>query len=387
MRVALVRNIASPYRIPVWSELATMVGEVRVFICQEREPNRIWEIPRTVGSCLQVEALPGLHLYVASRDWGIHWNPTIVRELKRFKPTHVVVTGYETPTFLLTIGYAARSRIPLVIWWGSHSKSSRSSSGPIASIRRLVLQRGDAFVTYGSLASRYLEAMGISKSRIVTGVNVVDPTPFADLNPGGGQQASIPRGRPVRFLYVGQLIARKGVEQLIRAFADLPAGTATLTIVGYGVLESQLRIQCAEMRLDHIHFAGPTRNAAETARFYQEADVIVMPSEIEVWGLVVNEALAAGVYVLSSKYAGVTPDLIEVAPYDVGMSFDPLDHASFVAALHAASEKVVSHQINRDLIQQWGLSFTPQRSAQAVCKALALASREGNVPFSTDDCS
>ena len=372
MRVALVTNICSPYRVPVWHELGKQVEALRVFVSAPKEPNRIWTISVPEDSTFECRVLPGKSLFLARQDWGVHWNPSIWRELGDFKPTHIIVTGYETPTYLLTFAYSRLKRIPLVLWWGSHVYSSRVKEGIIASVRKAILKSADAYITYGTLATRFLANIGIDLSAVVTGTNTADTD---QLIKGIEMyaQPSVAHEDVVRFLFVGQLIERKGVRELLEAFRHLPKGRAELYIVGYGPLERELRSFAEAHGMVNVKFVGGTRTSYETARYYSMADVLVLPSLREVWGLVINEALAAGLWVLASKYSGAALDLIERAPFDVGTVFDPRDQNSFIRALRVAMDKSKNREMNK--IKNWGLRFTAKKYADSILASLDLAGR------------
>ena len=369
--MALITNIPSPYRLPVWSAIASNLDNLRIYFSAKRETNRIWQVENLENLIFEHRFLPGRSWYISARDWGLHWNPALWGELRRYRPTHVVVTGYETPTYLMAIAYAKAHRLPLVIWWGSHALSSRSRKGVVARIRRQVLRAANAFVTYGSMATDYLAGMGVPKNRIITGVNTVDVERVAKLVEANHFKASSRGDQSTHFLYVGQLSERKGVRQLLEAFRALPQNEAKLTIVGYGPLEERLKAFVDAHGIHNVKFAGGTRTLEETARYYAWADVLVMPSIVEVWGLVVNEALAAGLWVLASMYAGSTPDLVTSAPVDVGQAFDPADNRDFVNALSVAIKLAKKRDVNA--IKAWGLEHTPEKYADSVIGALNVA--------------
>ena len=179
--------------------------------------------------------------------------------------------------------------------------------------------------------------------------------------------------RPIRFLYVGQLIERKGPLELLDAFARLPRGLATLSILGYGPLEGAVRDKIVNMQLDNVVSLPPTTTVYETALEYARHDVLVMPSLREVWGLVVNEALAAGAYVLSSRYAGVTPDLVSNSPIEVGRVITPDDPDEFARNLEDTALMIRAQGLNRAAIAAWGRSHSPERLANAMVEAIGIA--------------
>lgn len=115
-----------------------------------------------------------------------------------------------------------------------------------------------------------------------------------------------------------------------------------------------------------------TRSSSESAVHYANADVFVFPSFYDAWGLVVNEALLAGLYTLSSRIAGATADLITNAPENVGRSFAPGNQAEFSILLQ---ETLSSWPVTpREKISAWGSRHTTEEYAGKVYQALLLAS-------------
>jgi glycosyltransferase involved in cell wall biosynthesis len=129
----------------------------------------------------------------------------------------------------------------------------------------------------------------------------------------------------------------KGFRNLLEAWSRLPADLherSTLAIVGDGVDLPQLRSLAAAYGLTNIRFAG-AQTPSELARYYAAADIFVLSSLAEVWGLVVNEAMSFGLPVLASQYAGASQELVKP---EVGRLFDPADVAQFAQVLREWAE-------------------------------------------------
>ncbi|TWJ16713.1 glycosyl transferase family 1 [Geobacter argillaceus] len=135
------------------------------------------------------------------------------------------------------------------------------------------------------------------------------------------------------FLAVGQLIARKGFDLFSNAWGRLPEQLKKdnrVVIVGSGEAERVLRGIAVEAGIPNILFVGQ-QEPCDLASFYAAADVLVFPSLVDVWGMVVNEAMACGVPVLASRYAGASQELIDGT--GAGEVIDPLDEEAFSKAL------------------------------------------------------
>jgi len=113
-------------------------------------------------------------------------------------------------------------------------------------------------------------------------------------------------GRDTRFLFVGRLIERKGLDVLLEAFARFEGGE--LWIAGDGPLDEAVSAAAARDRRIRLvgHVAGE-----DLGDLYRESDVLVVPSLYEAWGLVVHEGLAHGRPVIATDQVGAADDLID----------------------------------------------------------------------------
>lgn len=131
---------------------------------------------------------------------------------------------------------------------------------------------------------------------------------FCELAPFAAAAKTRTVRSEVTFLFCGQMIARKGVDLLLAAFARLE--NARLLLVGR---EAELPALLASLpatvreRIDYAGFQPPE----ELPRFFAQADVFVLPSRYDGWGVVVNQALGAGLPILCSDEVGAGYDLVE----------------------------------------------------------------------------
>jgi glycosyltransferase involved in cell wall biosynthesis len=117
-------------------------------------------------------------------------------------------------------------------------------------------------------------------------------------------------GKWIRCLAVARLVERKGLGELIRAFALLPRGRYQLEIVGNGPDERSLRELAARLGVGReIVFSGPLDREG-VARRYRDADLFTLPSSAEAFGNVFAEALASGLPIVGSDVGGI-PELVE----------------------------------------------------------------------------
>jgi glycosyltransferase involved in cell wall biosynthesis len=112
-----------------------------------------------------------------------------------------------------------------------------------------------------------------------------------------------------RYIYVGQLIQRKRIDLLIESYSRISREIDSLLIVGDGPLEQELKSLSENLNsLGKIEFRNSINS--ETLRsVYLEQDILILPSDFEVWGMVALEALACELGLILSASCGVTPEL------------------------------------------------------------------------------
>lgn len=184
----------------------------------------------------------------------------------------------------------------------------------MAGLDRLVA----AYLAIGTANRDYYRALGIADLRIFPMPYAVDNDRFrraADAaRPERARRKAelgIPPERPVAAM-AARLIEAKAAGDLITAWRlfteKLPPGRRPfLVILGDGPLRPALERMAAG--LDTVRFAG-FRNQTELPAFYAMADLFVLPSLLEPWGLVINEAMTAGCAILASDRVGAARDLV-----------------------------------------------------------------------------
>jgi glycosyltransferase involved in cell wall biosynthesis len=170
-------------------------------------------------------------------------------------------------------------------------------------------------------------------------------------------------------LSVGSLIPRKNVRLLLEALHRLSDPTVGLLVVGTGPQEKELRGLCRQLGLEgRVVFAG-FRQQWELPQYYGLADVLVLPSLREVWGLVVNEALATGLYVLCSTAVGAAYDLVR--PGWNGELFAPTAMEELVELLSCLRTRLPELRARREAISAHACrEFSIERAAEGFLEGI-----------------
>lgn len=359
--VLWVTNNAPPYRRPVWRSLAAALNlEVLLLATDEgltREVRRgddWFAAGLTAEKTFMHRVARTVRLSRGERTYFILRESA--RALTRGRSA-ILLGGWESPAYWQLL-WSAPTESRLVGFYESTLASNRYTSGPIAWARGHFYRRMDAVVVPGPAAAAAVRSMGVAERRIFVGFNAVDIAPFLAVARSG----SSARPGQHRYIYVGQLIERKNVDGLIEAFARVSAGTGDeLTIVGDGDQRSALESLASRLGVSSaVRFAGSLPNSQLPALLAQ-ADTLVLPSKEEVWGLVVNEALAAGCQVVVSEHAGVAASVVDMP----GVFATRVEVEELICSMRAARRDYVGRFASPQIA-----AHTPESFASTFRKAL-----------------
>lgn len=143
-------------------------------------------------------------------------------------------------------------------------------------------------------------------------------------------------------IFVGQLIHRKGLDILIKAFAKTNLTFVDVLIIGDGELKEELNKLCkTENVSSKVKFLGK-KNKSDVLDYLKLSDVFILPSREDIWGLVVNEAVSCGLVVISTKEVGASHSLIIDNENGYIINANKIDELS----------KTIKKTYNKDLILQ-----------------------------------
>ena len=298
--------------------------------------------------------------------------------LDEVSPHIVFVPGWSSTAALAATDWCIQNGRPSVLMSAStaHDEPRRWWR---EAIKRRVLALGSAALVGGSPQKEYVTALGMAPERVFTGYDVVDNRHFFAGADAARQLASDERDRlglpSAFFLASNRFIKKKNLPRLLKAYDSYRqhAGLKAwhLVLLGDGPMRGAVEEIIRARNLGQwVHLPG-FKQYDELPAYYGLASAFVHASTSEQWGLVVNEAMAAGLPVLVSNRCGCASDL--VADDKNGYCFDPMDVEELAEAmLRLASDdcdRVAMGQCSLDIISAW----TPSIFAQAVVAAAEVA--------------
>jgi glycosyltransferase involved in cell wall biosynthesis len=369
-RVVFLTDIPTPYIIEVMRELSLRVDLVCLFCAERASRGMNWDFGSRLGFSHFVIGGATVKRQADSTDF--HISPRIFGRLLRSRPDAIISGGFSIPTLYAYL-YCKLSGAKLLIY-SDGTSASESKLGWLQRVARtLLVPRVSGFIAKSAPAADRFEELG-AKGRVVLAPHTTNLAPLLDV---GASRNWLESGE-LRLLSVGRLISRKGIRHLIGALASMrPVGRAvSLTIVGSGPEEVELKALVQSLGVPRVRFAGFAQQD-ELPAYYAAADVFVFPTLDDPYGIVLLEAAASGLALVSSKHAGATQDFVRNS--ESGLVFDPLDE-------HALAETIAELADSPQLVGDLGRAAyniarlrTPDRTADKYASAVRKVVAEGTL--------
>ncbi|MEM9250436.1 MAG: glycosyltransferase family 4 protein [Pseudomonadota bacterium] len=283
------------------------------------------------GSKAARRRIGGFFSMIAPQLWG---------EIRRGRFDAVIVHGHNLAAHHIAQAAALASGTPVFTRGETHLglRMTRLKSALRGPLLKTHYAGYDGVLSIGSANAAYYRAMGIAEERIFSVPYTVDNDRFvarsraargarAELRARLGMDPDLPA-----ILYASKFDRRKRPDDLLGAYAALRAEgvAAQLVLVGTGLMEEALKCRVAAEGIPDVVFPGFV-NQSDLPGVYAAADVFVLPSDNEPWGLVVNEAMCAGLPIVLSSEIGCAPDLVHDGVN--GATFEAGDVLGLAAAL------------------------------------------------------
>ena len=303
--------------------------------------------------------------------------PQIWREVTHGKFDALIVHGHTPAALLIAVAAARRAGVPVFCRAETHLGLSRTLLKRFVRKPLMGALYGfiDGVLAIGSANALFYQAMGVPRERIFFMPYTIDNARFI-----AGARMSLKQRSEVRaalgvfddtpiVLYAAKLQARKHPDDLMRAALRLRQWGVSFHVVvaGSGEMASELNNFVARNKLQNVHFRGFV-NQTVMPQVYGAADVFVLPSEDESWGLAINEAMCAGLPIVVSKGVGCVADLVRDNVN--GRIFAPRDIEGLATVLHSVLvDTEVRRRMgaaSREIISRWGYAESAAGLQQAL---------------------
>jgi glycosyltransferase involved in cell wall biosynthesis len=242
----------------------------------------------------------------------------LFKAIWRYKPDIINVTGYAVdPALTLCIFFGKLLGKKIVI--STESTTLDAKKNPVKEwLKSLIIKMADGFICFGTTSTQYMLELGAKKSQIIEQLAaVVDDKKIVKIYKQSLELGfKIPKvSTPKNFIFVGRLIAAKNIDLLLKSFSKFKNQTPSaykwgLLILGEGNQKEELEKMTRDLKTPDIHFIAG-QPWYEVPKYLTLANILVLPSQSEPWGLVVNEAMLCGKPIIVSDACGSALDLVK----------------------------------------------------------------------------
>lgn len=331
VKILFMTNIPSPYRVKFFSQLGRKCDLTVLYeMNRARNRNKNWKEEYT-STFREIY----MHTHQMIDDGGISMD--IFRYLKKNQYDFIIVGTHGTPTAKLAMLYMRLCHIPYILNIdGMLSAEIPDKSRVNKFLRKVMFQGASAYITSGEDTKKYLEDLGIhlsSDTHIYHFSSVLKDDILKDI-PSSEKKSTIKKRLGIRerkmIISVARFIPKKGLDGLIKAFQEIKYSDVALVLIGGNEdVYTTILKKIPEKVRSRIYFPG-FMSKEKLYQYYQAADIFVLPTHHDEWGLVINEAVATALPVITTNRCGAGLEMIKNGEngYIVNhVSKDELKHA------------------------------------------------------------
>lgn len=380
MRITWVTRSFLDYRIPIYKEINRLCGNNLYLIYNEEiVPEHLTQIMKNeLGErCIPLKGeirLVGKKKNPVSfsnaKNIRIPIQKGLINTIKNTNPDIIITDGFFQWTYAPLVIKLFNKKVKHVMCYEGWQHTERNMQFFRIWYRKLAMKLIDSICCNGILSKKYVESLGYPSEKISLG-NMAADTSFFSEKSSEITQCDIDSFRKrmnlkgTVYCFSGRLVQLKGIKELVVAWKNFSINkNVTLFIIGDGPLKEELESYINDNNLSNIIFAGFV-NYVDLPIYYKASDIFIIPTLQDNWSLVVPEAMACELPIMSSIYNGCYPELVTK---ENGWIFDPLDKVNMESTL-SNSYKNINKEMgikSKEIV----LNFTPQIIAGNIFKTL-----------------
>lgn len=305
MKVLVLWRGPSPYRVDFFNELGKLCDLTVLF---ERTPKQIPDKERSWFH-ENFDHFKGIYL----KSWNIGKDVMSFQQFKYLWNSknydYIIIGMYSTWIQTLSIFFMKFFRIPYIL--NSDGGFIKQESKLVYQIKHFLISGASAYLASSNGTAEYLQYYGASKKITIypfTTSFKKDVCKINSLDEKTYFRKKIEAKEKIIVLFSGQFIYRKGIDILLKAANKIDKDCG-IYIVG-GKPTSEYLAIVSQNKLTNIHFVD-FKTPKELADYYKAADIYVLPTREDIWGLVINEAMSYGLPVITTNKCLAGVELIE----------------------------------------------------------------------------
>ncbi len=294
MKILFVTNVPSPYRVDFFNELGKFC---ELTVCYERKTasdrNSKWG--NSIAKNFK-EVFADVKPIGTDKSKG----NGIVKVIENGSFDHLIISNYSSPSIIKAIFYCQRKKTPYII--ESDGGFYKKDNFLKRCLKKLLFLKATTHFTTCDEHVKYLLSLGVKKENIfkypftsLKEEDILKALPTLEEKKNAKQELCIKEDFIV--ISIGQFIYRKGFDVLLNAMATLPKDIGVYIIGGEPTLEYEELI--IKHSLTNVHFID-FKTKEELKTWYKVANCFVLPTREDIWGLVINEAMANGLPIITT---------------------------------------------------------------------------------------
>ncbi|MGA2418427.1 MAG: glycosyltransferase [Candidatus Staskawiczbacteria bacterium] len=376
-KIAIISPTTHYYHVPLYRRLASSPEiDLTVYYCSN-EAIIGSDVKKTYGATgrFSNEDILNGYSYKFMRNYSLRpsylrWpfglvNFGIWQEIKNGKYDAVVLQAWTYLTCYIAFLACLRFKTPVLFMTDANVASESFRPKTRIFFKKIILKflfkKANGFLTAGIANEEFYKYYGVEPQKMVRfyfswGYEKF----FAAAQQTRSMRGSIRNSLGIKkddfvVIYVGRLAQEKNPEIILDAFNAISIKNKKLFFVGDGPLRSKIEQQIKKQKIDGVLITG-FQNREKIVDFYAVADVLVLPSSSETWGIVVNEAMCFGLPIIASDQVGAAPDLVKNG-YN-GFIFPVGDVEGIIGAINNLinlpfSERLSFGRRSSDIIKEW----------------------------------
>lgn len=283
MKILYFGSVSSPYQNSFWKECSKFF-EVENIYLSAKEPGHEWQIPD--------EAFIYSLGYDQSKLKSFF---KLFSYLRSNSPDIIMIGGYKMPFTMFIIFWFLFKKTKIFLWL-----ERPFLRGSVKTLIRNIYFKFLSFLVDGVFAIGE-DACKIYKPFFNTVFNL----PYSFQLERFQKKKLL--GEELKFVFLGQYIHRKGVLELVNSFKSLSQKKISLTLAGGGFLTEEINsLVSSEQNIKNVGYL----DYLDVPSFLGEHDVFILPSKHDGWGVVICEAMAAGLFVVGTKFTSACNEYI-----------------------------------------------------------------------------
>lgn len=369
MKVLYLLNIPSPNRVDYFNEFGKLCELTVLFETESStERDKSWKN-------YQFKYFQGIIMRGKRTSLDTAFCPSVIRYLKKGRFDYIFIANLASPTGLLAAAWLKMWHIPYI--YEGDGGIAGKKTGMKARLKRFIISSAQLCFSTTNDFDKYCIAYGAKQERIrrypfssIYEKDILEEVPSEKFKASLKKKLAIKERRMI--LSVGRIIHLKGFDILLNAFAEINDPEWGLYIIG-GKINEEFQKIIDKRKIKNVHFLDFIL-PSELRMYYEASDIFVLPTRYDPWGLVINEAMAAGLPVITTYVCGAGTEMVEHG--ESGFLYDPEEIDTLKDYLNILMKNEVKRKELGEKTLKIAHKYTLERMAEAHYRILEKRSAE-----------